>query len=177
MPRHHTQCDVPESPIVIISTSGPSVLSASLVPDSSRLLRTPVVASSDNMLIAQIASNRDVADVRQLLTKNVHARCLVQFNSGSGVCIMTLRDDGFVWNQEIFLPRHSGQYSSVAKRNPFLRRMYNSPRYSSDSSKSSLESHKQGDTNDCDDDYEDDANDDEGDFMLLDNVSVHEIRI
>ncbi|KAJ2747867.1 hypothetical protein GGI20_000162 [Coemansia sp. BCRC 34301] len=176
MSGHHSLPDVSESPLVIISTNGPSVLSSSLVPDPSQLLRTPVVASCDSMLVAQISSDRDVADVRQLLAKNIHARCLVQFSSGSSVCIMTLRDDGFVWNQDVFLSRHAGQYTSVAKRNPFLSRMYNSPHYSSDSS--SLE---QNVANSNDDSYERYDNDNdggsEGDFMLLDNVAVHEIRI
>ncbi|KAJ2065579.1 hypothetical protein GGI17_000123 [Coemansia sp. S146] len=171
----YTQCDVPESPIVIISTNGPSVLSTSLVPDSSQLLRTPVIDCSDDMLVAQIASNRDVADVRQLLTKNANARCLVQFSSGSGVSIMTLRDDGFVWNQEIFLPRHSGEYASVARRNPFLRRMHNSPRYSTASSTDSSDSssHQSSEQSDPEENEETD----EGELMMIDIVSVHEIRL
>ncbi|KAJ2754779.1 hypothetical protein GGI19_002162 [Coemansia pectinata] len=176
----YTQCDVPESPIVIISTNGPSVLSTSLVPDSSQLLRTPVIDCSDDMLVAQIASNRDVADVRQLLTKNTNARCLVQFSSGSGVSIMTLRDDGFVWNQEIFLPRHSGEYASVARRNPFLRRMHNSPRYSTvsstDSSTDSSDSSSSRQSSEQSDPEEDEETD-EGELMMIDVVSVHEIRL
>ncbi|KAJ2822226.1 hypothetical protein FBU31_004655, partial [Coemansia sp. 'formosensis'] len=160
----YTQCDVPESPLIIISTDGPSVLSKSLVPDSSQLLRSPVIASSDDMLVAQISSNKDVADVRQLLTKNTNARCLVQFRSGSGVSIMTLRDDGFVWNQEKFLPRHSGQYANVARRNPFLRRMHNLPRPSSASRSDSSLSHHSSEQSS----HEDDDDSEEGELMMVD---------
>ncbi|KAJ2345414.1 hypothetical protein GGF43_005225, partial [Coemansia sp. RSA 2618] len=35
-------------------------------------------------------------------------------------CIMTLCQDGFVWNQEAFLDRRSGQFDSVARHNPFM---------------------------------------------------------
>ncbi|KAJ1900502.1 hypothetical protein GGI08_005659 [Coemansia sp. S2] len=169
----YTPCDVPESPIVIISTNGPSVLSTSLAPDSSQLLRTPVMDISDDVLVAHISSNRDVADVRQLLTKNANARCLVQFSSGSGVSIMTLRDDGFVWNQEIFLSRHSGEYASVARRNPFLRRMHNSPRHSSAGSTDNSDSSSFHQSSDPEEDEETD----EGELMMIDVVSVHEIRL
>ncbi|KAJ2489482.1 hypothetical protein IWW37_003945 [Coemansia sp. RSA 2050] len=174
---HSTQRGVPDSPIVIISTNGPSILSTSLVPDSSQLVWVPVTASSDDMLVAQVSSSRDVADVRQLLTKNIDARCLVQFSTGSGVSIMTLRDDGFVWNQEIFLSRNSCEYASVARRNPFLRRMHNSPRYSSASSSGSRDSSSSSSSSRHSSEQSDHEDDDEGELMMVDTVTVHEIHI
>ncbi|KAJ2000554.1 hypothetical protein GGI04_004100 [Coemansia thaxteri] len=153
----------PDLPIAIISATGPSVISTSLVPPSSKLLRTTVM-DKDNLLLAEVSSNKDVTAVRQLLAANAEARCLVEFHSGNNICIMTLREDGFVWNQESFIRRHSGLYDGVARRNPFLRRMHNSPRYTSDSSQAAS------------DDHDDDNDNDAGELMQIETVSVHEIR-
>ncbi|KAJ1779571.1 hypothetical protein GGF48_000590 [Coemansia sp. RSA 921] len=151
-------------PIAIISTHGPSVLSAALAPPKSRLRRTSLLArnlrqsmpleSDDDettesstlstrkrrrrrsrkhdrahsstvkpwsLLVADIASRSDLAEMRQALELNPDARCSVEFSGDyQHPCIMTLCQDGFVWNQEAFLDRRSGQFESVARRNPFM---------------------------------------------------------
>ncbi|KAJ2453991.1 hypothetical protein EV183_001831 [Coemansia sp. RSA 2336] len=148
-------------PIAIISTRGPSVLSAVLAPPQSRLRRTSLLAASLRLcmphdsdaaasdspasgssrkrrrhpgkrraarrsrvkpwtlLVADIASG-DLADVRDALQANLDARCLVEFHGDQHPCLMTLCQDGFVWNQEAFIDRQSGQFEQVARRNPFM---------------------------------------------------------
>ncbi|KAJ1952382.1 hypothetical protein EC988_003587 [Linderina pennispora] len=109
-------------------------------------------ADSDlsSLLVTYISGGRDITSVRDGLIKNPEARCLVEFYSDSGrqPCIMTLREDGFVWNQEIFLNRWSSQYESVARRNPFMQKMSNS-----------IAEESLGD----------------GELMAIDNINVHEI--
>ncbi|KAJ2121169.1 hypothetical protein IW147_004471 [Coemansia sp. RSA 720] len=153
-------------PIAIISTRGPSVLSAALAPPKSRLRRTSLLArnlrksmplgSDDDetaesssstlstrkrrrrrsrkhdrtcgstvkpwsLLVADITTSSDLAEMRQALELNPDARCLVEFSGDyQHPSIMTLCQDGFVWNQEAFLDRRSGQFESVARRNPFM---------------------------------------------------------
>ncbi|KAJ1947418.1 hypothetical protein FBU59_001877, partial [Linderina macrospora] len=164
--------------IAIISTRGPSVVSSSLLAPQSRLRRTSLPARnpcaglysdgpdsdmddmggqssagkdmSSSLLVTYINSGRDITSVRDGLIKNPDARCLVEFYSDGGrqPCIMTLREDGFVWNQEIFLNRWSSQYESVARRNPFMQKMSNSAA---------------------------DESLDDGELMAIDNINVHEI--
>ncbi|KAI9479359.1 hypothetical protein LPJ78_000708 [Coemansia sp. RSA 989] len=149
-------------PIAIISTRGPSVLSAVLAPPQSRLRRTSLLAGSLRLsvpqdsdaagcsdssaggssrkrrrhhgkkrpgkrsrvkpwtlLVADIASG-DLAEVREALQSNLDARCLVEFCGDQHPCLMTLCQDGFVWNQEAFIDRQSRQFEQVARRNPFM---------------------------------------------------------
>ncbi|KAJ2780735.1 hypothetical protein H4R18_003286 [Coemansia javaensis] len=75
-----------------------------------------------SLLVADIRCARAVEDVRRALEATPGARCLVEFaGDGQSPCIMTLYEDGFVWNQEAFLDRRSGCFDSVARRNPFMR--------------------------------------------------------
>ncbi|PIA17842.1 hypothetical protein COEREDRAFT_85729 [Coemansia reversa NRRL 1564] len=170
-----------DGPIAIISTRGPSVLSASLALPRLRRrkklmllagnpheLAAPTSRSSsirDNggsddgeparkrhrprytqrsraeeeevitpssLLVADIASHRDVQCMRLALAADPNAHCLVEFTSdGCYPCIMTLCQDGFIWNQEAFLDRRSSQFGAVARRNPFMRFAHSSGNLSS----------------------------------------------
>ncbi|KAJ2768227.1 hypothetical protein IWQ56_003024, partial [Coemansia nantahalensis] len=73
------------------------------------------------LLVANTAGGRHKEDVRRALETHPEARCLVEFCGDSQQpCIMTLYEDGFVWNQEAFLDRRSRQFESVARQNPFM---------------------------------------------------------
>ncbi|KAJ2080112.1 hypothetical protein H4R24_003317 [Coemansia sp. RSA 988] len=75
-----------------------------------------------SLLVADIASHRDVQYMRSALAADPNARCLVEFTGdGCHPCIMTLCQDGFIWNQEAFVDRRSAQFGAVARRNPFMR--------------------------------------------------------
>ncbi|KAJ1836028.1 hypothetical protein LPJ63_000656 [Coemansia sp. RSA 2711] len=74
-----------------------------------------------SLLVADIASSHDVSEVRQALERNPDAHCLVEISGDCHhPCLMTLSQDGFVWNMEAFVDRRSGQFESVARRNPFM---------------------------------------------------------
>ncbi|KAJ1902685.1 hypothetical protein LPJ81_003471 [Coemansia sp. IMI 209127] len=180
-----------EQPLAIISTYGPSVLSAGLLPPGSHLQRMALLADnpfvrisdtkpaeppegskkrgkmrrqrsnrrvcaakSTDLLVSSIDNRRDAADVQCALVNSPEARCLVEYHSGAGTCITTLRDDGFVWNLSALLDPHSAQFSAVARHSPFMRR-FRRP--------------EAAQTND-------DISDDVGDLLQVDCVTVHEIR-
>ncbi|KAJ2556944.1 hypothetical protein EV175_001659 [Coemansia sp. RSA 1933] len=111
-------------------------------------------AKSTDLLVSSIDSGRDAADVRSALVNSPEARCLVEYHSGAGTFITTLRDDGFVWNLSALLDPHSAQFNAVARRSPFMRRF----RRQTDSS------------------HADGTSDDVGDLFQVDCVTVHEIR-
>ncbi|KAJ2524128.1 hypothetical protein GGI11_001035 [Coemansia sp. RSA 2049] len=201
-------------PLAIISTHGPSVLSAALVPSGSRLQRMSLLAhdpfvrvsgtectqltesppqgrpgskrrsrrhrrwsstrvtagaQSTDLLVSSIGGGRDAADVRCALVNSPEARCLVEYHSGMGTCITTLRDDGFVWNLSALLDPRSSQYSAVSRRSPFMRRFGRSdgtPASSSSSSGGGVDGDDDGGSGD----------DSGGGLLQVDCITVHEIH-
>ncbi|KAI9503275.1 hypothetical protein GGI25_002796 [Coemansia spiralis] len=124
-----------------------------------------VATAMSRLLVSSIAEGRDVAEVRQALADSPEARCLVEYHNGYSTCIMTLRDDGFVWNLEAFLDPRSSQYNAVARRSPFMQRIGKPQSVPAGDSSSSQNSNDGGD-----DDRSNGA-----DMLQFDSVTVHEI--
>ncbi|KAJ2615513.1 hypothetical protein H4S08_001196 [Coemansia sp. RSA 1365] len=218
-------------PIAIISTRGPSVLSASLAlprlrrrkklmllarnphelvplaprstrdsggsddgePARKRRRRRYTQRSSakeedgiapSSLLVADIASHRDVQCMRLALAADPNAHCLVEFTSdGCHPCIMTLCQDGFIWNQEAFIDRRSGQFGAVARRNPFMRFAHSSGNLSNSegsdkSSGSDAESYSGSDSESPSRDSESESNisTSSSEMVPLYVTTVHEIH-
>ncbi|KAJ1958631.1 hypothetical protein GGI12_004683, partial [Dipsacomyces acuminosporus] len=120
-----------------------------------------------SLLVTDISCRRDVISMREGLNSNPEAQCLVEFCIGQVPCIMTLRESGFVWNQEIFVGRWSSQYESVAKHNPFLRRITGQL----DQQASTLADYEMEEI-----EGEEEEEYGEGELLPIDNITVHEIH-
>ncbi|KAJ1735834.1 hypothetical protein LPJ61_000340 [Coemansia biformis] len=121
----------------------------------------PIGPSS--LLVADIAGGRHKDDVRHALETNPDARCLVEFCADDHqACIMTLYEDGFVWNQEAFLDRRSQNFEAVARQNPFMRCVRSASR--------------QADGSGSDSDASSSAGSGSSTMVQMYAVTVHEIR-
>ncbi|KAJ2700046.1 hypothetical protein H4R19_005494 [Coemansia spiralis] len=88
---------------------------------ASKAAVAPAAIEPSALLVASTAGGRHKEDVRRALETHPEARCLVEFCAdGHPPCIMTLYEDGFVWNQEVFLDRRSRDFETVARQNPFM---------------------------------------------------------